>query len=380
MNKLVMVVDDDERFQDIVFRLISPVCKVAKANSGDRALRMLEDLDDAAVVIADYRMEGMNGVELLKKIADLYPDTIRILCTGLMDGQIAIDAVNEGHIFKFIQKPPKRDEIVGAVTDGIERFNLKRVEKELLEKTLQASVQVLTELLGMVDPASFSRSARIYRYVRGMCSHLDVSNQWQLNIAALLSQIGCVSLPSELVQKTITGLDQLSDTEIRQFIAHASLGANLLGNIPRMETVAEIIRHQFDPVTFTFDEYKQGSVDEQKTGSQLLRIAFYYDIDRMHGRQHEDIITDMRSKPKQFFGLFLNALNKSAASRETGGPRRVALKALSPGMVLAGDVRTENSLLVASNGQEITEAMIQRIKAFDKTHGIRQPLTVHLPG
>jgi len=78
---------------------------------------------------------------------------------------------------------------------GIEQYRLITAERELLSKTLSGSVSVLTEVLSLVNPAAFGQTASIRRLVRQMCQELQVSNAWEIEIAAMLCQVGCVTVP-----------------------------------------------------------------------------------------------------------------------------------------------------------------------------------------
>ncbi len=379
MNTRALIVDDDKRILDVISRLLRAACIIAKADNDKEALRILGGSGDFAVVVASHSMPEMDGITLLKQVADLYPETKRILYTSASDIRVAIDAVNKGQVFGFIEKPFEREAFISIVMQAIEEYNVQVVEKELLEKTLQSSIEVLIDILGMVDTVSFSRANRIYRYVRDMTKYLQIANSWPLKIAALLSQIGCVSLSTELVEKSTTGFTQMDKEEQKEFMAHATLGANMIANIPRMELVAEIIQHQFYDLGFSRMEYDAGLASDQQVGSHLLNVAYYYDVQFMNGRTQQEIIHEMGQKSEQFFGPFVKALHKVTMVSEEGGPIRVGLDNLHPGMLLADDVYSENGLLLAAKSQEVTTVMIQRLRTYADSHGLKLPLLAHKP-
>lgn len=90
--------------------------------------------NDIHVLITDQRMPVKTGTELLAEAVKKNPDQIRILLTGYTDIEALIDAINNGHIFKYLQKPWNEDELKTAIQDGYKLFDLKRREKELLKK------------------------------------------------------------------------------------------------------------------------------------------------------------------------------------------------------------------------------------------------------
>ena len=103
--------------------------------------------------------------QLLRKVKLLAPDTVRIMLTGDADIHSAVSAVNEGSIFRFLTKPCNKDTLGKALTAGLMQYRLLTAEKDLLENTLQGSIQVLTEVLSLVNPAAFGRALRVRRYI-----------------------------------------------------------------------------------------------------------------------------------------------------------------------------------------------------------------------
>ena len=101
----VLFVDDEPNVLDSIRRQLRKSCEILTATSGVEALALLKDTGPVALVISDMRMPGMSGAELLAKIRDLYPDTVRMILSGQADLESTISAVNEGHVFRFLTKP-----------------------------------------------------------------------------------------------------------------------------------------------------------------------------------------------------------------------------------------------------------------------------------
>lgn len=150
-------------------------------------------------------MPGMNGIQFLSKVRELSPDTTRLLLTGKADLQSAIDAINQGQIFRFLTKPCSSDQLADALTAGVSQYRLVTAERELLEQTLSGSIKVLCEVLSLVNPEAFGRSARITRLAEAIAGHMHIAELWPIKIAALLSQIGCVILPEAVLKKVYRG-------------------------------------------------------------------------------------------------------------------------------------------------------------------------------
>lgn len=245
MNERILCVDDDPRVLQAYQRALHKKFSIEGAVSGEEALELIARNGPYAVIVADMRMPGMNGIQLLVKVGEIAPDSVRMMLTGNADQQTALDAVNEGHIFRFMTKPCAPDCFAKVLEAGIEQYRLITAEHELLSHTLSGSVKVLTDVLGLVNPTAFGRASRVHRLVRQISREMGVQRPWLLEIAAMLSQIGCVAIPEETLLKVFNG-QELSIAEQKAFLQHAQTGRDLLISIPRLEEAAEIIAHQND--------------------------------------------------------------------------------------------------------------------------------------
>jgi FixJ family two-component response regulator len=132
----VLFVDDEKGVLDAYERLLRKEFYVSVASSGQQGLAAIEEHGPFAVVISDMRMPGMNGAEFLSQVKQKAPDTIRMLLTGYTDLSAAIDAVNEGNIFRFLTKPSSKEVLVEAINIGLKQYHLLTTEKELVKKAL----------------------------------------------------------------------------------------------------------------------------------------------------------------------------------------------------------------------------------------------------
>lgn len=138
MNKRILFVDDEENVLHAYKRSLRHHFEVFTADSGNEAIKLVKSEGPFAVVISDYRMPEMDGIELLNIVKQLSPDSIRIILTGFADLQIAIDAINEGNIYRFLTKPILNDKLVLALNDSAELYRLVTSEKELNKKLSEA--------------------------------------------------------------------------------------------------------------------------------------------------------------------------------------------------------------------------------------------------
>jgi DNA-binding NtrC family response regulator len=161
MTEKVLFVDDDELILSSYERSLRKHFTLDTAVGPVQALEKIASSGPFAVIVSDMRMPQMTGLEMLHRVRTLSPDSIRLILTGNADLRTAIDAVNEGHLFRFLEKPCPNETMGRVLTAALEQYRLERSERDLLEKTLQGSVKVLTDVLGLVNPEAFSTASRI---------------------------------------------------------------------------------------------------------------------------------------------------------------------------------------------------------------------------
>ena len=147
MNRKVLCVDDDMHVLNALQRNLRKQFTIDTALGGEQALALIEQQGPYAVIVADMRMPGMDGVQFLSKAQEKAPDTVRIMLTGNADQQTAIEAVNQGHVYQFLTKPCPLEMLAVALGGGAKQYEWVMAEHELLEHTLSGSVKVLTEIL-----------------------------------------------------------------------------------------------------------------------------------------------------------------------------------------------------------------------------------------
>ena len=141
MHDRILIVDDDANLLQAMRRQLFDTFDVTTAEGGEAALDLIGDETPFAVVLSDMRMPGLDGVEFLKRFRERSKHTVRMMLTGNADQQTAVDAVNEGHIFRFLKKPCPEATLRAAIDAGIEQYRLVIAERELLSKTVAGTVK-----------------------------------------------------------------------------------------------------------------------------------------------------------------------------------------------------------------------------------------------
>ncbi len=137
MSDIALIVDDDVRLLEGLRRNLRGRVNVLTATDGSAALEILRDQGPIAVILCDMRMPGMDGIAVLRAARERFPETVRMMLTGNADQATAVDAINRGEIFRFLNKPCESDRLVAALEAGIRQYRLATGERELLEQTWQ---------------------------------------------------------------------------------------------------------------------------------------------------------------------------------------------------------------------------------------------------
>lgn len=357
----ILCVDDEPNVLSGLERLLGFDYDVQTATSGEKGLELIRSSEIFTVVISDMRMPKMDGATFLSKVRELSPQTIRILLTGYSDIQSAIKAVNEGQIFRFLSKPCQGQFLLQTIAAAIEQFRLQNVEKELTEETLRGVIGVLSEVLSLVNPMAFSRAERLRDFVKELCIFYRVKDTWEFEIAALLSQIGCVSVPEDVLKKVSDG-DSLSDEESRIYNTHPSLAHQLLKKIPRLEIIAAIIRSQQKGLTP--DEDISSDPERFSQGARFLKVAI--EADRLimtHGgiSQALNVLTKEGRKDEDL----IRVLKLAQIRASNIIPCRLSIDKLKTSMILNEEIKSPKGLLIIANGQPITQTVIRRLDAMN---------------
>jgi len=374
MRERILLVDDDNNVLDGYRRSLSREFLLETALGPDQALPLIEKNGPFAVIVSDMRMPGMNGIQLLSAIKAASPDTVRVILTGNADLQTAIDAINEGSIFRFLIKPCDRESMAKTLTAALVQYRLVTAEKELLEQTLGGSIQVLTEVLSLVNPAAFGRAERARRYMRHVVTAMNLGNPWQYEVAAMLSQLGCVTLAPETIEAVYKG-EPLTPNEQAQYAAHPSVAYDLLSKIPRLEPIAWMIEHQNQPIP-TEGGPEQAEI---RRGGEILRLILAYeDLIHKGSSRNETVHRLTRLNPK-FSPEFFNALVALDPHAEGEATRRCRIEELEPGMIIQQEVRAVDGTLIISQGQEVTSTVIFKLKNLHARRAITDKIAVSCP-
>ena len=317
----------------------------------------------------------MDGVQFFTQAKFISPDSVRILLTGHADLNTAINAINQGDIFRFLTKPCPPEMLADTLEVALEQYQLITAERELLEKTLSKTVQLMTDMLGLSNPTAYGRAIRLRRIVREIVDNTNLTGAWQFELAAMLSQIGCVALPQDLLEKVYTGIP-LEKNEESLYGSHPLIGYKLLKNIPRLESIAQMVRDQQREFSSYAEQPYSYKTHDIELGAQILRIATDYDRFTHAGVSHAEAIQNMAPKTRIYDTEIVEALGNKEIFNDTWEVQSVDVRSVRQGMIINEDVYSKDGNLVMSKGMEISSASIETLKLASYNIGVVEPFRV----
>lgn len=369
----ILFVDDEPMLLSSIQRMMRKHFPIQTATSGAEALEVIQSQGPFAIVVSDMQMPEMNGVAFLKRVSEVSKDTIRMMLTGNADQNTAVQAINQGDIFRFIHKPVDSKALSETLNAGLQQYHLVTAEKKLLSRTLAGSIGVMSDVLSIVKPDIFGRSSGIRELVKRICDEVNPANRWEIELAASLCQLGYISLSETTLESVRTNSfrQTVSSTDFQE---HASVGSNILNRIPRLNGVAELIRLQhrgFDGSGLP----KDGPTGEEiPLGSRILKLAHDFDLALQLTSSQLEGVALLNKNARQYDPALLQILDDLLAH---GIQRKsIPIADLKSGMNLESHIVNEAGNILLASGQVLNDTMIDKLVQFSRTNKIREPIEV----
>ena len=375
MSGRVLLVDDEPLVLEGLKRQLRKKVDIETASSGREGLAILERSGPFAVVVSDMRMPEMNGSQFLEQVRQRSPDTVRMILSGQAEIESTIAAVNLGQIFRFLTKPCPTEALFAALDAGLEQHQLVIAKRELLEKTLRGTVQVLTEILELTNPVAQQRAKRVERYAQDLCEGIGRPMSWELRLAAMLSQIGCVTLPENVLARHYAG-QSVADEAQSLYRSHPRVAGKLLASIPRLEGVAAIVASQLDDMSVDGEPAELADWDGNKLDALVLKVAADLDFWLGTGAAREEAARRVAQAVPQLPKALAAALQAIALRSSKSDKSTVKVSALQVGMLLDEDLLSANGMRLLPKGQEITASILLRLQGLAESIGVKEPFRV----
>jgi len=331
------------------------------------------DQEPPDLILLDINMPEMNGYEVCEQLkSSSRLAGIPVIFLSALDAmEDKIKGFRSGGV-DYISKPFQFEEVQVRLETHLKLQRVQQAEHDLLERTLGGAVGILWELVQLTSPLLALRSRAIQDIVLRITSRMNMTDLWQYELAGRLCLFGCIVLPDEVFERAYCGQD-LSPDEERMFRAHPESTARLLSKIPRLESVADMIRGQQMP------EAESSIIEQSRPGARMLHLALELDRRVYRGVPCDSALAELRLS-RRFDTRMLDALRSYSPAAGDFEVRQLPLRELRAGMILEIDVFSKDgNLLILKKGTVLGETWIGRLENFSKTRGAQELIKVRIP-
>ncbi|MGH9554817.1 MAG: HD domain-containing phosphohydrolase [Terriglobales bacterium] len=290
-SERILVVDDEESIREIVTSMLTSSgyqCK--QAGSGLQALAVLESGNEFELMLSDLMMAELDGIGLLERTKEKYPDMPVIMVTAVHDISIALAAIRNG-AYDYLLKPFEREQLLNTVRRSLENRRLKMENRAYqlnleslveartqqlhqamndLEKSYDITLEALGDALDLKDAETEGHSKRVTAFTIAMARAMQLPKEKIAVIArgAFLHDIGKMAIPDAILRKP----GALTDEERTIMREHCYRGYQMLRKIPFLAEASEIVHSHQE--MFDGSGYPRGLKGEQiPLGSRIFAIA-----------------------------------------------------------------------------------------------------------
>ncbi|MFO7736591.1 MAG: response regulator [bacterium] len=361
MTHKILLIDDEPKVLSGYRRILGMYYDLVTEEDPVAAIQLMKKDSSFSVIISDFRMPKADGNRVLSMARDICPDAVRIMLTGNADLNVAIDAVNNGNIYRFLQKPCSTKLLKKVIDDAIIQNQLITAERDLTEKTLQGSIKILIEILSSISPATFTLVQRARLLGKKICNRINIKRSWEFELAILLSKIGYITLPQEILEKKNENISLTSEEE-SIFLTHSSIARKLLINIPRLENIAEAIGLQMSISKKDIGEYSKIIRDM----ARLLHLVLDFMEEDMRSSKEEAVKMIEKNSDDYDDDMRDALISETMSINKQYIIRKISVKNLKPGMILAAPIYDVNGILLASKSTAVTEVLKMKLVNFIK--------------
>jgi CheY-like chemotaxis protein len=351
------MVDDEPNVLSGYLRTIGRTFSITCAEGGAAGLIALESKGPFAVVVTDMRMPQMNGIEFITAARGKSKETVYMMLTGNGDQQTAVDAINHGNIFRFLNKPCPQEKLDAALRAALRQYELVTAERVLLRETLAGSIKLLVDALELTHPALAALQSMVKQTYNEICQAIGLPRDWQMTVVGSLCLIGLVTVP---------GIKPDEAVPEEALAAAASLGSRLIGNLPRLGSVAAMILHQREAGMLPDEISPQSPKSIEEAGAQALRFCVDLAQEQQRVGSRAVALRNLDAS-KRYDPRLIAAISASMDEVERAAVTAILdlpIEQISPGMELADDVKREDGKLLLSSGQLLTELSVAKLRNY----------------
>lgn len=360
---------------------LPPDYEIVFADTARDALdRLAKPASSFGAVVAELRVPGMSGLDLLQAVRQHMPDVARILVGGPDDHDAPIVAINEVRVLAYFVAPFSPDDVAAAIREGVTRCQRRQHLHAVSTHLAEGVIQMLTGSVHPTNvPPEIPEAAKALRdRVRQTAQAMKLPTIADLETAALLSHVALASVPHHILDKLQTHL-RLAPTESDFLARLPDVGLRLVEALPRLAGVADIFRHQGaapGPMVVREDGVREAKVP---LASRILRAVFDLQLYENSGLNTVAALAVMRRQAANYDSGVLKALERLfGVERRPTNPafEEFMVADLMPGWVLATDALSHEGVPLVAAGTALSAAVLDRLQNFAELGEVEEPIYV----
>ena len=360
----ILIVDDDALNLTVLSNLLKGKYRIKVANNGETALRATASDPKVDLILLDIIMPDMSGYEVCQHLKNdsVLKEIPVIFTSGLSETHDIVKGFEVGGV-DYVTKPYHPEEVYARVEVHLELKRAKDEIKSLLSKTLVGSIRLLIDMLTITQPTLMQQSYRIRNYAKGILKKMNIDSQeaWSIELATMLSHIGCVTISKEIMEK-VAANQKLSAGELDIYAQYPVLGARFLENIPRLERTAAIVKNQFinpNRIAFASDQIEY-------LGCELLNMLMTFDGRIKLGEEPAMAYQKTLQLLPRCPVSLTKALKDVIDDMSGANANKVSVESLESGMVLAADLKMQNGTVLLTKDTEMNHNLIDMIHRLNQ--------------
>jgi len=374
MKYKILVIDDESENLNLINEILKDDYTLSFATNGLKGLLIAEKIMPDLILL-DINMPVMDGYTVCQKLkAKVTTQSIPIIfISALTDVKDIVKGFQSGGV-DYISKPFNSAEIKARVNTHMSLAIVRNDLQQTLSKTLLGSIKMILELLELVNVDAFSRGNRINLYMKTAIRHLDLENPWKLELAAMLSQIGLITLPNELIYAYSLG-QKLSDSDLKRIETEVQNSYKYIEHIPKLEDIAEMIKSS-NKTMLDYGDKAFSSLSAAEQGGLILNLLELCDSYILQGLTPLQIQKKLyglsKLYPERLISLGV-AITEDYASPASF---RVRINELTSGMILLEDINGKDNRNLLKKGTVLSPNLIRILRAQQERSNIGNTVLV----
>lgn len=375
----ILIVDSDGKALAATQRRLRKKFESHIALGARQGLRRMEEDGPYGVVIAEFSMPEIDGVAFLAKVRERWPETTRILLSrGRMEVPELLRAINEAKAYHLLSASCEDQVLESVIGKGLDSYKRIASSTRALNETCAVFAKSVHEIVSWLRSDVREMLSPILPVLRGVCARVGDPDPLMTETALLVSVIGLISLPTELLEKIQNG-GALAEDELLVFAAHPVNAIELIHHLPQMTLVEELLRGYTNFLHLALLPVPEDLTEIQPVpmGSYLLAMIMGYRLATYVHTRQEDIIASLRTNTV-YPRAYLNALEAELVEMDQS-EEGVPLDRLQPGMVLTREVtgvKEGKEVTLVPEGYELSRTTILFLRQTAKHGQVREPVYV----